>query len=584
MSDIAGSWYWDTAPPTKENLAAAAHFFKNHKPSRTWTGTGWKTTEAWRRSPKYSQEQNILVPEVIFVGRSNVGKSTLINALTSSDLNRVSATPGMTEVMAAWALAAKDEHGGALKGWDGDVNPKVTLVDMPGYGFGSRSEWGAQIVSYLNNRRNLRRAFLLVDSGHGVMAADRHMLEIFHKLGIPFQIVATKCDRLSSKVSEGGIRETLTRLRDQANFEGQSALMLGEMIAVGALENIATTKNANQNALGLTNLQWAILKAANLEWYAMEKAADHKVISKSAISRPSPIGAEISHLIHTKGSESPKPARSSGNASTALPNLSLQEFMREILGFGSGGSAGASTEPQGNRAAPRVFDSLKKVEGNKPGKANAGSSLHDQLDLLITELKSRRRSEGESTNGLSGEETTPFDLPLTRPTPGPEPPSPKRTTPQAPLSGKAAVSQGIDGFEGIFPESSPKSSSKSGKAQQQSPQTLHQRRQNRAAPVEPKPSRSQPLPPPGQQQPEFVGKGVSRGLDAFEAMFTAPPTQPTTKSSQQQRQRQPQASGRRQKTRAAQNESPAQPRGREQPALKGKGVTRGLDAFESMFS
>ncbi|EXJ61176.1 uncharacterized protein A1O5_11968 [Cladophialophora psammophila CBS 110553] len=574
-SEVAGSWYWDTTPPTKENLAAAAHFFKNHKPSRAWTGTNWKTSEPWRRSSKASQ-QNMLVPEVIFLGRSNVGKSTLINALTSSDLNRVGATPGMTQVMAAWALAARDDTGGAVKGWDGDVNPKVTLVDMPGYGFGSRSEWGAQIVSYLNNRRNLRRAFLLVDSGHGVMAADRHMLEIFHKLGIPFQIVATKCDRLNSKVSESDIREALTRLRSQANFESQSALMLGEMIAVGSLEDIATTKGANENALGVKNLQWAILRAANLEWYAMEKAAAHKVIDKNALSRPSPNGTEISHLIQGNGTDS-EPTQLTESASKSLPNLSLQEFMREILGTGSEARASASPEPQGHRESPRVFESLRKFAGPKSEGANQAASLHDQLDFVYRELNSRGHPKSKGANTIPEQETTAHEtmsLPSSRPA---SLPSPSKGSTQVPVHGKS-VSQGNDALEAMFVEPSKPSKSK----KQQQPQPIHQRPQNRAAgapsfsSLGPKTSAPQPT---QQQQPGFIGKGVSQGLDAFEAMFAEPPKQPSKSNKKQQ---QPQTRRRRQRNSGPQNEP--QPPPREKPAMMGKGVTQGIDAFESMFS
>ena len=82
----------------------------------------------------------------------------MINALTGVDLNRVGKKPGMTETMAAWGLAATGRIRGARKGWDGDVTPKVTLVDMPGYGHGSRSEWGDDIVQYLDSRRKLAQS------------------------------------------------------------------------------------------------------------------------------------------------------------------------------------------------------------------------------------------------------------------------------------------------------------------------------------------------------------------------------------------------------------------------------------------
>ncbi|ETI20317.1 ribosome biogenesis GTP-binding protein YsxC [Cladophialophora carrionii CBS 160.54] len=541
--DIGPSWYWDTQPPTKENLAAAAHFFKNHKPSRLWTGDLWKTSELWRRSKK-SSAQKILVPEVVFLGRSNVGKSTLINAVTSIDLNRVSTTPGMTEVMAAWGLAAKEADGGAIKGWDGDVTPKVTLVDMPGYGFGSRSEWGTQIVSYLNARRNVRRAFLLVDSVHGIMAADRHMLEIFQKLGIPFQLIATKCDRLrSSGGSESEIREVLERLKDQANRD-KSALMLGEIIAVGSLQEAAGTK-PKDDGFGIRNLQWAILKAANLEWYAMDKAAVHKVIDKSATQRPQEkIQAEISHLLQKRGddTQAEKSADTGASASSeSPPNLGLREFMREILGTGSEAGSSAASPSQPNRNPPRVFDPLTS---DAPGTARwkAPTNMQDQLDSAYQELQKHMHAaspQDDRDPTLSHQTTRPSTNRVT------QRPAPARRNDQ----GKAAPAPTT---------TTPQSSRKPASGQQQ------QR----------------------QRQPPLTGKGVSLGLDAFEAMFAEPPKQTKAKSKQSQ-------SSARQRTKAGassgqpaarQGKAQAQAQRPKEPAMVGKGVSRGIDAFESMFA
>ncbi|KIW62464.1 ribosome biogenesis GTP-binding protein YsxC [Phialophora macrospora] len=550
--EIGPSWYWDTQPPTKENLAAAAHFFKNHKPSRLWTGDLWKTSELWRRSKK-SSAQKILVPEVVFLGRSNVGKSTLINALTSIDLNRVSTTPGMTEVMAAWGLAAKEPDGGAIKGWDGDVTPKVTLVDMPGYGFGSRSEWGTHIISYLNARRNLRRAFLLVDSVHGIMAADRHMLEIFQKLGVPFQLVATKCDRLrSSGGPESEIREVLERLKDQANRE-KSALMLGEIIAVGSLQEAAGTK-PKDDGFGIRNLQWAILKAANLEWYAMDKAAVHKVIDKSATQRPQErIEAEISHLLQKPGDDpghEKTPDTAASTTSTLLPNLGLREFMREILGTGQDDGSPTASSSQPNRNPPRVFDPLTS---DAPGTARwkAPANTPDQLDSAYRELQ--KHMHEPSPQGRAPSLSRRTTLSTNRVTQRPA------TTNRMP--------QGIDAFESMLAESSP---------QHAQGQSRRQRQQKKAAPTPtPEPIRK----PASGQQPPLIGKGVSHGLDAFEAMFAEPPKQKKSQSKKSPRSaRQDRKSG----------ASGVQPLGQahppKEPAIVGKGVSRGIDAFESMFA
>jgi GTP-binding protein len=550
--DVGPSWYWDTQPPTKENLAAAAHFFKNHKPSRLWTGDHWKTSELWRRSKK-SSAQKILVPEVVFLGRSNVGKSTVINALTSIDLNRVSTTPGMTEVMAAWGLAAKEPDGGAIKGWDGDVTPKITLVDMPGYGFGSRSEWGSQIISYLNARRNLRRAFLLVDSVHGIMAADRHMLEIFQKLGIPFQLIATKCDRLrSSSGRESEIREVLERLKDQAN-RGKSALMLGEIIAVGSLQEAAGTK-PKDDGFGIRNLQWAILKAANLEWYAMDKAAVHKVIDKSATQRPQDrIEAGISHLLQKPGDDSSlgkSPDTAASASSASLPNLGLREFMREILGTGQETGSATASSSQPNRNPPRVFDPLTS---DAPGTARwkAPANTRDQLASVYQELQKHMQAPSPQDRGpaLSRQSTPLSTYPATQ--------RPATTKP---------VAQGSDAFKSMLPESSP---------QHAQGQSRRQRLQEKAAPP---PTPESGRKPASGQQPPLVGKGVSLGLDAFEAMFAEPP---------KQRKSQPKQSSKSTRRGRKSGASGAQPLGQtkapKEPAIVGKGVSRGIDAFESMF-
>ena len=125
--------------------------------------------------------------EVAFAGRSNVGKSSLINALTSrNSLVRVSKTPGCTRQLNFFLL---DE--------------KLYLVDMPGYGFALRGKkeianWDKLIKDYLGGRRNLRRIFLLIDSRHGLKTGDIEIMNLLNEKAVIYQIVLTKIDKINT--------------------------------------------------------------------------------------------------------------------------------------------------------------------------------------------------------------------------------------------------------------------------------------------------------------------------------------------------------------------------------------------------
>lgn len=123
--------------------------------------------------------------EIAFAGRSNAGKSSLINALTGvNGLARASDTPGRTRELNFF-----------------DVNGKLTLVDMPGYGFAKapKSEvkaWQAVLKSYLRGRPGLTRAFVLIDARHGILKADEEMLSLLDEAAVTYQIVLTKADKI----------------------------------------------------------------------------------------------------------------------------------------------------------------------------------------------------------------------------------------------------------------------------------------------------------------------------------------------------------------------------------------------------
>jgi GTP-binding protein len=134
--------------------------------------------------------------EVAFAGRSNVGKSSLLNALTGrKDIARTSNTPGRTRELNYFELAE-----GA-----------VALVDMPGYGYARASKtlvkaWQSIIMGYLQGRPNLRRVFVLIDSRHGIKAIDLETLDQLDEAAVSYQIVLTKSDKLKQNERDAGLQ------------------------------------------------------------------------------------------------------------------------------------------------------------------------------------------------------------------------------------------------------------------------------------------------------------------------------------------------------------------------------------------
>jgi GTP-binding protein len=126
-------------------------------------------------------------PEVCFAGRSNVGKSTLINAVTGRKaLARASNTPGRTQEINYFTCA--DSH---------------YLVDLPGYGFANAPvavvrQWQALLKQYLSGRATLRRAFVLVDARHGIKPVDEEIMALLDSAAVTFQCVLTKTDKIKA--------------------------------------------------------------------------------------------------------------------------------------------------------------------------------------------------------------------------------------------------------------------------------------------------------------------------------------------------------------------------------------------------
>jgi GTP-binding protein len=139
--------------------------------------------------------------EVCFAGRSNVGKSSLINALTGrKGLARASNTPGRTQELNFFTLG--DSH---------------YLVDLPGYGFANAPKkvvesWQRLLRAYLSGRTTLRRAFVLIDTRHGVKPVDEEIMTLLDKSAVTFQIVMTKADKVKADERDA----VLEQVRDAA--------------------------------------------------------------------------------------------------------------------------------------------------------------------------------------------------------------------------------------------------------------------------------------------------------------------------------------------------------------------------------
>src|SRR5215472_5850489 len=138
-----------------------------------------------------SQLENIpeaRLPEVAFAGRSNVGKSSLINALTGrKSLARVSNTPGRTREINFF-----------------DLGNRLMLADLPGYGYARVSKvdsarWTELVFAYLRGRPNLRRVILLIDSRRGLLENDVEAMELLDQAAVSYQLVLTKADKLKPK-------------------------------------------------------------------------------------------------------------------------------------------------------------------------------------------------------------------------------------------------------------------------------------------------------------------------------------------------------------------------------------------------
>ncbi|MBA5724136.1 ribosome biogenesis GTP-binding protein YihA/YsxC [Candidatus Liberibacter sp.] len=182
-------------------------------------------------------------PEIAFSGRSNVGKSSLINLLVNQKkLARTSNSPGRTQEINYFI---PDGYSGTTT----DL-PPIALVDMPGYGYakapkGTVFAWGQLVLRYLCERSTLRRVFLLIDCRHGIKKTDEDVFSFLDVEAVPYQIVLTKIDKINPKMAENKLKET-------KDFIGKHPACLSSVISTSSVRKE-----------GIESLRQSIIEAIN---------------------------------------------------------------------------------------------------------------------------------------------------------------------------------------------------------------------------------------------------------------------------------------------------------------------------------
>ena len=157
-----------------------------------------------------------VLPEIAFLGRSNVGKSSVLNSLLGAKIARTSSTPGRTQAINFFEVR-----------WPGKPHPEVVFADLPGYGYSRvpreiSSQWSGFIEPYLKERRSLALCLALVDLNVPPQESDRQLLEFLQSAGRPFLMVGTKADKLSGNTLRKAL-DTFTQVLPELRVVPYSA-------------------------------------------------------------------------------------------------------------------------------------------------------------------------------------------------------------------------------------------------------------------------------------------------------------------------------------------------------------------------
>ncbi|KAK3054079.1 hypothetical protein LTR09_004857 [Extremus antarcticus] len=274
LSSSALNPYTLSPPPNPTQLKYASTFFHSSPPHLLYSAAHFRTLPP------------LANPEIAFLGRSNVGKSSLLNALFGRPNIKdahVSKRPGRTRTMNGFGVLGPGQQLGAASStgergkealWKRfPVRGGLVVVDMPGYGAGSREIWGQEVLKFLEKRRQLRRTFVLVDAEHGLKKSDLEILVHLKRAGVPCQVVLSKVDKLlwagprapgaqrlqnrMGMVEE--LRRKIGRVVDEDAGDGRKGL-LGDVLCCSAEKGLGGGRK-----LGVDEVRWEVLKACGMD-------------------------------------------------------------------------------------------------------------------------------------------------------------------------------------------------------------------------------------------------------------------------------------------------------------------------------
>lgn len=161
--------------------------------------------------------------------------------------------------MNAFGAGKQDEFG----------KERLVIMDMPGYGKGGQAAWGTEIVKYLQSRQNLKRAFLLIDSEHGIKKTDRQILDLFREHGVPFQVVLSKVDKIlftrNKFPSQENMNKKLATLREYMDAVREVVSDLELDVEIGEVLACSAEKRVEGKFIGIDAVRHAMLSATGLE-------------------------------------------------------------------------------------------------------------------------------------------------------------------------------------------------------------------------------------------------------------------------------------------------------------------------------